>query len=178
MKRALVITALFIVFLILYFLQANFFSWYNIAGIKPNIFIIFTLFIGLYLGRTVGFSMGIILGFLLDLFVAKRIGINAIMLSIAGFTGGVLDKSFSKESRITFMMMTFLVTVLCEIINYTLQIILLNSEPIFVGIMKIILIEAIYNTILVVILYPLIQKAGPKTEEVFNEKKRTLMRYY
>ena len=45
MKKALVITVLFFVFLALCFLQTNLFSWYNIAGIKPNLFIIFILFI-------------------------------------------------------------------------------------------------------------------------------------
>lgn len=178
MKRTLIITAFFVVFLLIYFLQTNFFSWYNIAGIKPNLFLIFTLFIGLYLGKWFGLSMGIIFGLFLDLFIGKRMGINAIMLSIAGFVGGMLDKSFSKESRITFMTMTFIVTILCEIINYTLQIILLEAEENFVPFMKIVIIEAIYNVILVIILYPLIQKAGTITEEIFNENNKSLMRYY
>lgn len=177
MKKTLVITAFFIVFLILYFLQANFFSWYNIAGIKPNLFIIFILFIGLFLGRTNGFIFGTVFGILLDLFIGKRIGLNAIMLSMAGLVGGILDRSFSKESRIIFIAMTFAVTILCEIINYTLQIVLLNVDPIFIRFMQIVMIEAIYNGILVIILYPLIQKAGNKTEEIFKER-NTLMRYY
>lgn len=178
MKRALAIIAFFIVFLILYLIQTNFFSWYNIAGIKPNLFIIFILFIGLFIGKKNGFILGIIFGLLLDLFIGKRIGLNAIMLSIAGLMGGTLDKSFSKESRITFMTMTFIVTILCESINYVIQIILLNVNPIFNSFIKIIMVEAIYNTILIIILYPLIQKAGKKTEEIFNENNKILMRYY
>ena len=55
MKRALIITVLFLVFLIIYFLQSNFFSWYNIAGIQPNLFIVFILSIGLFLGKICGF---------------------------------------------------------------------------------------------------------------------------
>lgn len=177
MKKTLVITVFFIVFLILYFLQANFFSWYNIAGIQPNLFIIFILFIGLFLGKIYGITFGIIFGLLLDLFIGKRIGLNGIMLGICGMIGGILDKSFSKDSRITFMLMTFAVTILCEIINYTLQIILLDAQQAFAEFMKIVIIEAIYNTILLIILYPLIQKAGEKTEEIFSERK-TLMKYY
>ena len=153
MKRALIITVLFLVFLIIYFLQSNFFSWYNIAGIQPNLFIVFILSIGLFLGKICGFSLGIIFGICLDLFIGKRIGLNAIMLGMAGLVGGILDKSFSKESRITFMIMTMAVTILCEIINYTLQIILLGAEPQFVKFMQIVIIEAIYNAILVKILY-------------------------
>ncbi len=102
MKRTLIIAVFFIIFLFIYFLQTNFFSWYNIAGIKPNLFIVFTLFIGLYLGRNYGLGLGIMFGLFLDFFVSKRIGLNAIMLGISGLLGGILDKSFSKESRITF----------------------------------------------------------------------------
>ena len=177
MKRTLVIIVFFIISLFVYFLQSNFFNWYNIAGIQPNLFIILILTIGLYLGEKYGFSLGIILGLLLDLFIGKRIGLNAIMLGIAGLIGGILDRSFSKESRITFMIMTIAVTVLCEVINFTLQIILLGAEPVFMQCMKIIMIEAIYNAILIIILYPLIQKMGNKTEEIFREKK-SLMKYY
>ncbi len=177
MKRTLVIIVFFIISLFAYFLQSNFFNWYNIAGIQPNLFIILILTIGLYLGEKYGFSLGIILGLLLDLFIGKRIGLNAIMLGIAGLIGGILDRSFSKESRITFMIMTIAVTVLCEVINFTLQIILLGAEPVFMQCMKIIMIESIYNAILIIILYPLIQKMGNKTEEIFREKK-SLMKYY
>lgn len=179
MKRTLIIIVFFIVFLLIYFLQSNFFSWYNIAGIEPNLFIVFILFIGLYLGKVCGFSLGIVFGICLDLFVGKRIGLNAIMLGIAGLIGGFLDKSFSKESRITFMIMTISITILCEIINYTLQIILLGAEAEFIKFMNIAIVEAIYNAIIVIILYPLIQKAGNKAEEMYTEKQRkSLMRYY
>ena len=76
MKKTLIIIAFFIVFLCIYFLQSNLFSWYNILGIKPNLFIVFTLFIGLFLRKNWGFSLGVIFGILLDLFIGKRIGIR------------------------------------------------------------------------------------------------------
>ena len=85
MKKALSIIILFITFIIIYLLQANFFNWFNIAGVKPNLFIIFVLFIGLFLGKIYGTTIGIISGFLIDLFIGKRIGINALTLGIAGY---------------------------------------------------------------------------------------------
>ena len=84
MKKALVIIELFIVFLILYFLQSNFFSWYNILGISPNLFIILILFIGLFMGRTYGFILGIFFGLILDFFIDTKIGIYAIVMGITG----------------------------------------------------------------------------------------------
>lgn len=177
MKKTFIVIMFLIIFLLLFFLQSNFFSWYNIAGIKPNLFIIYILVIGLFLGRKCGFAFGIIFGLLLDFFVGKRIGFNAISLGITGIIGGAIDKSFSKESRITFMIMTIVTTILSEIISYTLQIILIGARQDFSSFMKIVCIESLFNSAMVIILYPLIQNWGNKIEEVFNEKK-SLMRYY
>lgn len=84
MKKVLSILIIFITFVIIYFLQANFFTWFNIAGIKPNLFIILALFIGVFIGKVYGITIGIVLGLLLDFFIGKVIGINAAMLGLAG----------------------------------------------------------------------------------------------
>ena len=97
MKKTLSIIILFITFIILYFLQENFFTWFNIAGIKPNLFIIFILFIGLFLGKTYGITFGVICGLIIDLFIGKKIGINGIVLGIAGFLRWSIYKKFFKR---------------------------------------------------------------------------------
>ena len=179
MKKALVITVFFIVFLLIYFLQANFFSWYNIAGIKPNLYIIFILFIGLFLGKIYGAVIGIIFGILLDFFIAKRIGINAIMLGISGLIGGLLERTNSKDNRITFMITVFFVTIICEIISYTIQIIIINADSNILKFMQIVAIEALFNLILSIIIYPLIQKTGSYLDRAFGENtSKSFLRYY
>ena len=84
MKKTLSIFLIFLTFIIIYFLQINFFSWFNIAGIKPNLFIIFLLFIGLFIGKVYGATTGVVFGLLIDLFIGKALGINAIILGLAG----------------------------------------------------------------------------------------------
>lgn len=83
MKKVLSIAILFLTFLIIYFLQSNFFYWFNIAGIKPNLFIILALFMGIFIGRLYGVPIAIVIGLLLDFFLGKAIGINAVVLVIA-----------------------------------------------------------------------------------------------
>ena len=97
MKKILSIIIIFLTFILLYFLQANFFSWFNIAGIKPNLFIILILFIGIFMGKIYGISIGIALGLILDLFIGKVIGINALMLAIAGLLRRNIHKKFFKR---------------------------------------------------------------------------------
>lgn len=73
MRKVLTIICIFIVFILIYFLQSNFFSWFTIAGIKPNLFIILALFIGLFMGEIYGVIIGSILGLILDFFVGRVI---------------------------------------------------------------------------------------------------------
>lgn len=90
--------------------------------------------------------------------------------------GGILTKNFSKDSRMTIMLMTAGVTLICEIISYIMQIIVfdLSVDIIF---LKIVLMETLYNTMLVIILYPIIKRAGARLEKIFTEQK-ILTRYY
>lgn len=177
MKKTITILLFIITFLILYFLQANFFSWFTIAGVKPNLFIIFTLFISLFAGIKVGIPFGIIMGLYLDMILGKNIGPSAIMLGVIGVIGGYFDKNFSKESRITIMLMAVGSTCIFEIGNYLFQII---EQSIYVQILPFVitlLIEAIYNAILTILLYPTMQTLGYKVEDIFKGQK-ILTRYF
>jgi len=177
MKKFAIIICLILSFLIIYLLQVNFFSWFNLAGVKPNLFVILVLTIGLFSGRGMGTTFGILFGLALDFFIGKSIGISALMLGIVGFVGGYLDKSFSKDSRVTMITMILIVTVIYElginIFNY-----FINDANISVWyIIKTLIIELIYNTILTIIIYPLIMKFGYRIEENFKENK-ILTRYF
>lgn len=85
--------------------------------------------------------------------------------------GGIYDKNFSKEKLITLMIMTAGTTLLCETIVYVIQLIFLKIELSIMKFIYIVLIEAIYNVILIIILNPLIQKIGNSIEENFKKEK-------
>ena len=177
MKNVIIIIATIFIFLILYFLQVNFFNWFTIAGILPNPFVILVLFLGLFAGKRVSVPMGIFFGIILDLFASKKIGISAIAFGIIGILAGILDKNFSKDSKITIILMTILVTAIYEIGGYILNHIILSTNIEIMLFTKILLIEALYNAIIIIILYPLLQKAGYYIEESFRGK-QILTRYY
>lgn len=177
MKKVGVIVCLILTFIIIYLLQVNFFSWFNLAGIKPNLFVILVLVVGLFSGKSLGATFGILFGISLDFFIGKSIGISGIMLGIVGFMGGYLDKNFSKDSRITMITMIVISTIIYEIglyaLNYFINSVYINAFDFI----KITLIEVIYNAILTIIIYPIIMKFGYKLEENFKENK-ILTRYF
>ena len=177
MKKVLSLIIIFMIFILIYFLQSNFFIWFNIDNIKPNLFIILSVIIGIYLGKTYGATIGIVCGLLLDMFIGKKLGINAIVLGSVGLLGGIFTKKFSKDSRLTITLMSCLATLIGELISYIIQMIAYNFTIEILAFLKIIAIEILFNAMIVIIMYPIIEKAGNKLEKIFKEDK-ILTRYY
>lgn len=177
MKKIISIIALILTFFVIYFLQANFFTFFNISGVKPNLFILLMLVIGLYVGKKIGIPLGIIFGIILDLLTGKIIGISSIMFVIIVILADIYDKNFSKDSRMTIMIMVVSTTIIFEAGIYTLNILKLSIFLELISFIKILIIEVIYNTILTIIIYPIIQNLGTLLEENFNDQK-ILTRYF
>lgn len=177
LRKVISIIVLIITFFLLYFVQSNFFTWLTIGGIQPNLFIIYVLMIGLFAGKKLGIILGIIFGFYIDVIIGRQIGISGIMLGIVGGIGELLDKNFSKESRVTIMLMIASCTAIYEIGCYLFNVITLEMNLEIIAFIKILLVEIIYNLIITIIIYPLIQKAGHALEDTFKTKK-ILTRYF
>ena len=140
-------------------------------------FVIFVLFIGLFYNKIAGTIYGIVFGILLDLFVGRKVGITAIMLGTIGLIGGIFDKNFSKESRMTIIVMVIVSTFIYETGAYLVGLPIYGYSLEMVEFIKILLIEILYNIIITIIFYPLIQKFGYKIEEEFKGNK-ILTRYF
>lgn len=177
MKKILIHIGLIITFIIIYLLQTIFFSGFTIAGIMPNLFIILMLYIGLYMGRTQGIIYGIIFGIFLDLWIGKTLGLTSIALALIGVISGLLDKTFSKDSRLIVLLMGVLCTIIYEVALYIMQYMMLSINVEILQFIQILLIEVIYNVIIIIILYPLMKLTG---YEIENEIKgdKILTRYF
>ena len=177
LKKVIIHVSLVVIAYFLYFLQSNFFNWFTIAGIMPNLFVIFILFIGLFHGRTAGIVYGLVVGMILDLVIGKQIGVNMIGFGIIGFLAALFDRNFSKDSRATIMFMVLGATIIFEMIVYVADGVLYASNIEVFNFIKILAIEIIYNLILTIIIYPLIQKFGYYIENEYKENK-ILTRYF
>lgn len=177
MKKTIINIILVIIALFIYFLHANFFNWFNIAGIMPNVFVIFILFIGLFASTKMGSIYGIVLGFILDCIIGTKIGIYAVCLGIIGFLSGTFDKNFSKDSRMTVMLMVLGSTIVFEVIKYILSYFFISANVEILSFIKILVIETLYNIILTIILYPILRKFGYYIENEYKGN-TVLTRYF
>ena len=170
MKKALSILCLILTFFIIYFLQANFFTWFNIATIMPNVYVILVLFIGLFVKRKIGLACGIGFGLYLDIVLGKTIGTSALALGIVGLLGEILSKNFSKDSRFIVCLMVIGTTAVYEIIVYLLTMLRTEGTVEILAFLKILLIEMLFNGLITIIIYPLIKKAGYYLENLYDDK--------
>lgn len=177
MKKVTAIVGMILSFFIIYFLQSNFFTWFSIAKIKPNLFVILVLFIGLFAGKKIGVILGFIFGVIIDLLIGRTVGMSGMLLAFVGFLGEYFDKNFSKESRFTIMLMVFGSTILYEVCSYLFNVFRLGIQFEFYSFIKILLIEALYNILIVIIIYPIFQKIGYAIENTFKIKS-VLTRYF
>ncbi len=177
MKKTKGILIIVLIFILLYFFQINFFSWFTIRGVKPNLFVILSLFIGLFAGKKIGGIFGLIFGTILDILVGKSIGFTGILLGAIGLLGEIFDKNFSKDSRLTIILMTAGATIVFEICMYIINIIKFKLEVEIFAFFIILLVEVVYNVMIVIILYPLMKKIGYYLENIFKNKK-LLTRYF
>lgn len=177
LKKTLINLVLILIGFVVYFLQSNFFSWFTIAGIKPNLFAIYILFIGLFATKSMTIIYSSILGIMLDLLFEERVGINLIGLVIIGIIAMIFNKNFSKDSRITIIFMISVSTIAFEIITYFTNYILYSINLELLYFMKILIIEIIYNVLIVIIIYPLLQKFGYYIENEYKGNK-ILTRYF
>lgn len=177
MRKTFIVIGLIVAFLIIYFLQVNIFNVFTIAGVRPNLFIVYVLFIGLFANQVAGISFGVVCGLILDLIYGKTIGVTAIMLCAIGYLGSYFDKNFSKENKLTIMLMVIGSTLVFEFGTYFINSIILDFRREYLYFIKIVVIEILYNVLLTIILYPLIQKIGYVIDRNFK-KQNILTRYF
>lgn len=177
MRKSAIVVVLIIVFFILFFLQVNLFSSFTIAGISPNLFVIYVLFVALFSNQFLGISLGVIFGLILDFVYGRVIGTTAVMLCIIGYLGSYFDKNFSKENKLTIILMVAGSTLIYEFGLYFLNSIILEFDREYFAFLKIVLVETLYNILLSIIVYPIMQKFGYVIDRTFK-KNNILTRYF
>lgn len=99
------------------------------------------------------------------------------MLCAIGYLGSYFDKNFSKENRLTIVFMIVGSTLIYELGSYFLNSIILEFDPEYLYFFKILVVEILYNVLLTIILYPLIQKIGYVIDRNFKHN-NILTRYF
>lgn len=99
------------------------------------------------------------------------------MLCVVGYLGAYFDKNFSKESKLKIVIMVIGSTIIYELGYYALSSLIIGFDLEWLNFIRIIIFEVIYNVLLTIILYPLIQKSGFAIDRNFK-RNNILTRYF
>ena len=143
----------------------------------PNLFVVLVLFIGLFVGKKLGVVFGLLFGIILDMMFGKTVGGSGVLLAIIGLIGEYFDKNFSKDSRIMIISISAISTLIFEVGIYLLNFIQFHIDVEIVSFAIKVLVEIIFNTLLILIFYPGMKRLGYYLEESFKGRK-LLTRYF
>lgn len=155
---------LFLAFFIIYFMQANIFPHLTIAGVVPNLFVMFVLFIGLYGNSALAIFFGVFCGLWIDTIYGNVLGITSASLLVVGFIASWFDTLWSKDEKISIIIMIIISTLVFEILSYFLKSVILEFEFELIPFLKILAIEELYNVLLAIIIFKPVKKLGYKME--------------
>jgi rod shape-determining protein MreD len=137
----------------------------------PNLYVVLVLFVGLFIGKKIGVVAGIIIGLILDALFGRDVGITSILLGAVGLAAEFLDRRYSKDSRITIVIMAIVATVFFEVVKYAICYFMHGIELEIMEFVRILLIENLFNSLLIIIVYAGMKKLGYYLEEGFKTKK-------
>lgn len=96
----------------------------------------------------------------IDLTYGEVVGITPAMLCLVGFIATIFDSLWSKDEKISIIIMVVLSTFIFEFGSYFIKSVVLDFKVELGTFFKILLWEEIYNVILTIIFFGLIKKLG------------------
>ncbi|MDD5602964.1 MAG: rod shape-determining protein MreD [Eubacteriales bacterium] len=99
---------------ILLLLQTTLLEYVEIAGVKPNLLLTFTICAAFYAGSREGAAVGALAGLAQDMATGIIFGFYAIIGAAAGFITGLINRRLYRDNMIVLVLVTFLVTLIYE----------------------------------------------------------------
>ena len=137
-------------------IQTNIIGYIRMFGITPNLFIVIITGFALLGGPVEGAAVGFAAGFIQDVIIGNAIGGYSLIGMYVGLAVGIFNKRFVKDSLFVAIPFVFLTTVVYEIIFYLFSFYWRGENEILFATKNIILPESIYNSIITIIMFPII----------------------
>ncbi|HEX2947750.1 MAG TPA: rod shape-determining protein MreD [Clostridia bacterium] len=171
MKRKFIFYSFFI--LVFFLLQTTLLHYAAILGVIPNILIVFVIITGLLRGNTEGGTVGFFAGLVVDLVFGSVLGFYALLGLYLGIAAGSVSRRLFRENLLVAVFFTFVYSVLYESMIYIINNIMSGSMQFWFAMTDIILPESIYNSIIAILMFPLLIRA----ERWFEGKESNARKY-
>lgn len=176
MKKTVITGTIILITIVLLMLQLSIFNNLKLFNVKPNLFLILLTSLVVYTNKKTTYVFFILTGIILDLLLGGMIGITSISMLISSIIIMSFKNILTKKNMANFLLFILIVTIFYELVYNLIRIGLTNTS-FDIYILKIIAIESIYNILISIIIYPIIEKIG---NEIYPEYKKSniLTKYF
>ena len=138
--------------LICFVLQTTLLQHIKLASVAPNLLMIITVSIGYMRGRTEGLLVGFFCGLMFDMMYGSVIGLYAFIYMTVGFLTGYCQKIYFTDNVILPIGLVFCSETVYGLYYYIVEFLLRGRTNIGFFLVKVIIPEVIYTTVLAVFL--------------------------
>lgn len=129
-----------------------------VFGVVPNFVFLVVVTLALLEGPATGCAAGFVGGLLFDLLGASVVGPYALVFCVAGYMAGLIHANMFAEGWLLPVSVVFIASVGAEITYGIIMAVLDIGLPFWSALVRIMLPGAVYNTVLAVLLYPLMTR--------------------
>lgn len=150
-----------------FLLQSSVFSYFELAGVVPDIALIFIVAVAYKNGQIPAMTVGMLLGLLYDVCFGDVIGISALLYLVIGFLAGFSHKIYDKRDLVIPLVTIAVGEFLYSFFYYVFEFLLRNRTALGYYMPNVILPRIVYTVAVAVIIYPLFLVISqlPKKEE-------------
>ncbi len=134
-------------------LQTSLLDCFAIGGIRPDLAILWVIFLSFVRGNPEGGYFGFGAGLLVDLMNGSYIGLNALSYLIIGFVIGRLQHKLYQDSLLIAMFISWLAIIAAQFTQYLLLCIYGESLPLGASLVQVVLPTATYSAVFVLLFY-------------------------
>lgn len=177
MRKVVSTIILILVLIIVHLLQFTVFKKFTMFNILANILIIYFVFLSTYTNKILSYILALFYGFFVDIGYGNPIGITSFAIILIIELTTRLNLLLYVNSRIATMIKIFFLTIIFEFTRHLLRVVILSFNIEIIEFLKIVSVEALYNMLILMVIYPLFKYGGELTDAIFN-KKNILTRYF
>jgi rod shape-determining protein MreD len=153
----------YLIFIVLFLvLQTTLLHYIKIHGVMPNLLITFIIVTALIRNSTEGAAVGFFSGLCIDLQFGPVIGFRALLGFFLGLAAGSVNRRIFRENLMVVIFFSFIYSVAYESVIFIINNIMTGDIRFVFAMTKVILPEALYNSVMSVLLFPLLVKAGKR----------------
>lgn len=171
MKKKFLFYFFFVILLLL--LQTTLMQYATIHGVLPNLLVVFIISAALLRGNVEGGVVGLFAGLAADMMFGSVFGFYALFGLYLGITVGSLNKRMYRDNLLIVVFFTFIYSIAYESVIFIVNNVMSADMNFLYAFTIIILPEAVYNSAIAVLLFPLMIRA----DKWFNDTDKTIRKY-